>query len=179
MEEFGENDWKPFKCNQRVNMNHRHLLNNLSVFCFVLFSLENVDSNYIIILLSNTSKGQVNISVHILSRRLYRKSYPEIQTSEHIIVRPRLYSSLPMLPPLGDRLQNCCARTLHYFGSSSGGSAIVWFPSSSSPCVSGPFLVLGVPVWLHGPIAHCHCSGINIKYYGQWNIRYSIFHYTI
>ena len=177
MEEFGENDWKPFKCNQRVNMNHRHLLNNLSVFCFVLFSLENVDSNYIIILLSNTSKGQVNISVHILSRRLYRKSYPEIQTSEHIIVRPRLYSSLPMLPPLGDILQNCCARTLHYFGSSSEGSAIVWFPSSSSPCVSGPLLVLGVPVWLHGPRAHC--SGINIKYYGQWNIRYSIFHYTI
>ena len=44
-------------------MNHRHILNNLSVFCFVLFSLENVDSNYIIILLSNTSKGQVNISV--------------------------------------------------------------------------------------------------------------------
>ena len=86
-------------------MNHRHLFNNLSVFCFVLFSLENVDSNYIIILLSNTSKGQVNISVHILSRRLYRKSYPEIQTSEHIIVRPRLYSSLPMLPPLGDILQ--------------------------------------------------------------------------
>ena len=53
MKEFGENYWKPFKCNQHVNMNHRHLLNNLSVFWFVLLSLENADSNYI--LLSNTS----------------------------------------------------------------------------------------------------------------------------